>query len=44
MAAPLEATRVVAASGALTEEVTGKAMPEAAVSLETPKAAEALGA
>jgi hypothetical protein len=43
VAAPLEATGAVAASGALMEEVTGEATVEEAISLETPKAAEALG-
>jgi len=38
--APLEATMAVVAPGALTEEATGEAMAEVAVSLETPKAAE----
>jgi hypothetical protein len=42
VAALLEATMAVVASGALTEEVKGEAMQEVAVSLETPKAAEAL--
>jgi len=42
--APLEATMAVVAPGALTEEVMGEGMQKAAVSLETPKAAEALEA
>ena len=48
VAAPLEATMGVAASGALTEEVKeevmGEAMEEVAVSLEVPTGAEALEA
>jgi hypothetical protein len=42
--APLEATMVAAAPGALTEEDTGEAMVGVAVTLEVTRAAEALAA